>query len=271
VRSCLLRGREFPRLGAIDLVAEQRVAAGISAGGARKLYPHVNPNEDAAAFAIGAGGMFLAVADGHGGFEASEIALDHLLENPALQWTEPGGVSPESWQRHALAALLDLNATILRETKPERNAPPRTTLVLALVRPQEGGLFFATVGDSHLFVSTRKGVEDVAGEPASSGGPFFLGHGPETLASLAGKSSIGTLPLAGVRAVVLATDGISESGVGLDHPELEVAEQTERVRGSTPEMRAPALARGILEAALTAHGHHESGDNIATAVAWLED
>ena len=45
----------------------------------------------------------VAVADGHRGFEASEVVLEHLLATPGPQWVEPGGVTPDSWARHALA------------------------------------------------------------------------------------------------------------------------------------------------------------------------
>jgi hypothetical protein len=38
-----------------------------------------------------------------------------------------------------------------------------------------------------------------------------------------------------------------------------------------PELRALEAARGVVEAALAAHVRRGSGDNVASAVAWLED
>ena len=56
MRSAILCGREHARLGAIDLIAEGPVAIAISLGGASKVYPHTDPNEDAALFAVADGG-----------------------------------------------------------------------------------------------------------------------------------------------------------------------------------------------------------------------
>ncbi len=80
VKSALLRGRDHTRLGAIEVVAEGVLAIALSVGGFRKSYRHTDPNEDAAAFACGEGGLVVAVADGHGGAVASEAALERLLE-----------------------------------------------------------------------------------------------------------------------------------------------------------------------------------------------
>ncbi|MDX1648907.1 MAG: hypothetical protein R3263_03550, partial [Myxococcota bacterium] len=69
MRSAILRGRDHHHLGAVDVVSEGPAAAAISMGGAPKSYAHTDPNEDAAAFALGASGRLVAVADGHRGFE----------------------------------------------------------------------------------------------------------------------------------------------------------------------------------------------------------
>ena len=87
MRQALLRGRDHLELGAIGVVSEGAVAIAISKGGALKNYQHTDPNEDAAAFAVGAGGILVAVADGHNGSEGAEIALEHLLGDCASAWT----------------------------------------------------------------------------------------------------------------------------------------------------------------------------------------
>src|SRR3972149_99852 len=75
MRSGLLHGREHTKIGAVAALAEGRCAIALSRGGYAKGYVHRDPNEDAAAFAFGAEGMLLAVADGHGGHEAAGVAV----------------------------------------------------------------------------------------------------------------------------------------------------------------------------------------------------
>jgi serine/threonine protein phosphatase PrpC len=266
VRSALLRGREHLDFGAIDTIAEGDAAIALSPGGARKSYPHTDPNEDAAAFAIGAGGTLVAVADGHRGFEASEVLLEHLIAHPAPQWTLPGGVDPAAWPRHALAALCDANAEVLRERVARAEGGSRTTLALALALPARGTLLYAAIGDSHLFRVGPGGVVDLA--DAGDADAHFLGHGEETTDGLAGKCRIDAVPLGDALAFVLATDGISEHHVGLADPAAAVREAVEKARSAAPDLRALEAARRLVEMALDAHRRNPSGDNIAVAVLW---
>lgn len=251
----------------MDAVSEGPAAIAISRGGHAKSYAHLDPNEDAAGFALGPGGWLAAVADGHRGFEAAEAALDHLLEHPAPQWTAPGGVSRASWPRHALAALCDANAQVRRERRdPERGA--RTTLALALLLPEEDALCWASIGDSHCFRVGPEGARDLAeGGPAASR-PSFLGHEEESPESLAEKCRIGSEALDATHAVVLATDGLSERGVGLRDPAKAVAEEAQRAAAAAPDLRPLELARGLAQAAVAAQRRRRSGDNVAVAALW---
>ena len=88
MRSALLRGRDHIQLGVTAAVAEGRAAIAISRGGAAKVYRYRDPNEDTALFARGEGGILLAVADGHGGCDAAEMALGKLLASFAPGWTD---------------------------------------------------------------------------------------------------------------------------------------------------------------------------------------
>jgi len=275
VRSALLRGRDHVELGGVAAEAQGQAALALSRGGAPKTYAYTDPNEDAALFATGPGGTLLAVADGHDGFAASELALDHLLHQPAAQWIAAEAVEPASWERHALAALLDANAAIRREVEGSPTPRSCTTLCLAVVRPAEGRLLFATMGDSHLFAARGDGVTD-HGARASPGtrrrlGSFFLGWGDETETSLRDKCAIGVEPLAGCRAVLLATDGLSERHVGVADAAETVAACVGAAARADRDLRALEAARGVVEAALAAHVRRGSGDNVASAVAWLED
>jgi serine/threonine protein phosphatase PrpC len=268
VRSALLRGREHLEIGALDLVAEGAAAVAISQGGSPKRYAHTDPNEDCAAFALGSEGLLLAVADGHSGFEAAELLLDHLLQHPAPQWTGPFEVpGPEQWRRHALAALCDANAEILREQVGLAARTSRTTLCLAVALPRRGVLLHASVGDSHLFRVDGRGAVDLSGR---TGPTSFLGQREETPDRLATHCRLGMEPLAGTRALVLCSDGLSEKGIGVDDPAAAVAAAVEEAAQAPPPLRPSTLARRVGERALDAQQRHRAGDNVAVAVAWLE-
>jgi serine/threonine protein phosphatase PrpC len=267
VRSALLRGREHDALGGFGAVAEERVAIAISRGGYAKQYAYVDPNEDAVAFAFGAHATLLAVADGHSGFEAAEVALEHLLENPAPNWTDSAGPpgSAEGWRRHALAALAD--AAVLIGDERREGSRSRTTLTLALAVPSLGQCYYAAIGDSHLFAAYAGETREVA--PAEKAGAF-LGE-PAVTEKLAEHSRLGAFPLAGVRALVLASDGLSEEGIGVADPAAAIHAARLSVASELAALRPLAFARAICEAACASHRAQHSGDNIACAVLELDD
>jgi serine/threonine protein phosphatase PrpC len=271
VRSALLRGREHLEIGAIDAVAEGPAAIAISMGGAKKTYTHTDPNEDSVFFAVGTAGTLVAVADGHRGFEAAEVVLEHLLAHPGPQWVEPGGVTPASWGRHALAAICDANGEILRERVDTEMGKSRTTLSLALVLPESNVLLYACVGDSHLFQVSPAGVAELTEVETTMGPDFYLGHGEETPESLAEKCRIGMEHLEDTIAVVLASDGLSEYQIGVEKPEDVVQESVEASRKAALGLRPLEASRTIVEAALAAQRRNSSGDNVCAAVVWLEE
>jgi serine/threonine protein phosphatase PrpC len=261
VRSALLRGREHTLLGAHGAIAEANVAIAISRGGFAKQYAYVDPNEDAAAFAYGARAVLLAVADGHSGFEAAEVALEHLLENPAPNWTAGEGPPPnaDAWRRHALAALADAAVQIGGERR--EGSRSRTTLTLALADLARGECHYAALGDSHLFAASAAETREVA--RASKGG--FLGD-PDVTEKLAEYARIGAFSLAGVRALVLASDGLSEEGIGLADPAAAVHAAHVAASSERADLQPLALARAVCDAACASHRAQHSGDNIACAV-----
>jgi len=211
------------------------------------------------------------VADGHRGFEASEVVLEHLLANPGPQWVEPGGVTPASWSRHALAAICDANGEILKERVESEMGKSRTTLSLALALPESNALLYACVGDSHLFQVRPDGVADLGDRETTMELDFFLGHGEETPESLAEKCRIGMERLEDTIAVVLASDGLSEYQIGVEKPADVVRESVESARKAAPELRSLEASRAIVEAALAAQRRNASGDNVCAAAVWLEE
>ncbi len=265
MRDALLQGHDHERVGVVATVAEGCAALALSRGGAAKLYAHRDPNEDAALFALGGAGVLVAVADGHSGHEASVAALQHLRSRWAEGWVDGPPRASNSWETELLEALAGANRAILQ--LPCRSEPriPRTTLTLALLRLAERRIVAASIGDSHLF---RLGTDTAADLACPPEGAFYLGDVPESPASLARKSWVTTLPLDGVRAVVLATDGLSEVGVGVPDPEAAVLDAVTRVEGSASELRPREAARAVAETALEAQERHGSGDNVAVALAW---
>ena len=266
MRSGLLRGREHTKLGAVATLAEGRCAIAISRGGYRKAYPHRDPNEDAAAYAIGAQGMLLAVADGHGGHEAAEQALATLLERFAGAWTGAGALGP-AWEEQARGALERLHAEIVGRGSRDGNPEARTTLALAVTRPDEGLLGFASVGDSHVFATGGDEATDLAAARDEPTG--YLGSPSLDPSEIAGRARIGSVRLADLRALALATDGLSEIGIGVEAPGRAVLDALADADRALPEIAALEAGRGIVDRALASHRRQRAGDNVAAAVAVL--
>ena len=269
-----LLGREHHGLGEIVVCTEEPAALAISLGGAPKVYAHTDPNEDAALLVQGGGGRLLAVADGHGGAEAAEIAIARLAEQ-GERWTQADWRCAD-WNAEAIALLTLANGAIREASARGGRRLCRTTLAFALVRPADGTIRFASIGDSHIFHVTPEGALDLArahphdaGRPPE-GGTFFLGFTDETPDSMAGKCHVSDEPLPRTRALVLATDGLSERGVGVDEPE-DVVTAAVAATADAADGRGAHLAHAVATAATDAHRRRRSGDNVAVAALWLED
>ncbi len=262
----ILRGRDHKLVGPVDVISEGPSAIAITRGGATKRYQHLDENEDAAGFWRGPSGTVLAVADGHNGFEAAEVAVESVLRDPAPQWAEPGGVDADQWPRQAIAALCDANRTILAERGGVDELPSRSTLVVGVVQPKTNMLLYACCGDSLLFL-----VEDETVRLISQQGPLesFLGFADREPEALRKFVQIGAVSLDGVAAVVAVTDGLTEDGIGVEDPQRTIFAAADRAVEAAPALRASVLARLIAEAANEAHLRRGSGDNVAVAVHWV--
>ncbi len=262
MRTGALHGREHTRIGAVAALAEGRCAIALSRGGWAKSYAHRDPNEDAAGFAFTADGLLLAVADGHGGYQAAELAITAVLERFARAWTGVAPIGP-AWHEQARAALAQLHTGIVEQGTTGGNPDARTTLALAVTRPGEDRIFFASVGDSHVFAA---GSDDALDLARPSGRPAYLGSPALDLAELAERAVIGSTPLSGTHALALATDGLSEEGIGVVAPPLAVLEVVARAARSDVDVRPLETARGIVDCALDSHRRQRAGDNVAAAV-----
>jgi len=261
-----LHGRSHELLGRVAAISEGCCAIAISRGGASKTYHHKHPNEDSAAFAIGAGGCLAVVADAHGGRDAAEIAVEALLRKAAAEWTAASAQAVlADWRDVVRATMAGVHDEILRAVASGAVQSSRTTLAFALVRPADDRIAIGAIGDSHGFALTADGLRDLAGDRESA----FLGDPADTAERLHDRCVAELHPLAETRLLVLATDGLSERGIGVESPEAAIAEVAERAARERDELRPLAIARNVVEAALAAHVRNRAGDNVACAVIWL--
>jgi serine/threonine protein phosphatase PrpC len=268
MRTALLRGREHTVLGGVSVVAEGPAAIAISRGGAPKTYAYRDPNEDAVAFATSPRGTAIAVADGHSGHRASEVTLERLLEAHAAHWLEADASALRlGWTDDIADVLFDLNNAVLSSGGRGGGQSTRTTLAVAVARPEEDLLAFFSMGDSHIFAVGSGKVTELA----APDGPriAFLGHPTDDRSRLRDKYRAGVASLADSRALVLATDGISEPGIGLADPVATIAACAAESARDQPDLRPIGVARGLVEQALRAQREQRAGDNVAAAVAWI--
>lgn len=260
--SILLRGQESVEIGAIAESRSDEIAVALSRGGAPKRYPYVDPNEDAALAARGERGALVAVADGHWGHRAAERALEALLAE-ATEWVDGAARGPDAWYQTALAALVSINEAVLAARHGDERS--RTTLSFALARPAENLLVHASLGDSHLFVVDGLVAAEIPHPPK----PTFVGA--RSLRSFEAEKvgRIGVQPLDAPLAIVAASDGLSETGIGVPDPAGAAYAAVAAASDEARDTRALATARGIVETALAAHRENTAGDNVAVSVAWL--
>ncbi|HSJ99487.1 MAG TPA: protein phosphatase 2C domain-containing protein, partial [Myxococcota bacterium] len=238
----LLRGQEYVTLGAVGEGGGDEVAAAITRGGAPKPYQHIDPNEDAALAMRGACGALVAVADGHYGCCGAETALESLLA-AAREWLVGSSRSPDAWYQAALAALIAANDAVLAGQDARMRA--RTTLSFALARPEDDLLVHGALGDSHLFVVDAI----VAAEIPRPRKTLFLGAGELAPSAAERHGRIGVQTLDLPRAIVAATDGLSERAIGVADPAGAVHAAVTAAAAEPAGVRAAAAARGIVDAA----------------------
>lgn len=267
MKTAQLNGRDHTRFGAVSAVAETRAAIAISRGGAAKPYGHKDPNEDAAAFVESGEAAALVVADGHSGAEGAEAVTTRFAAEHLPRWLS---LAPDAlrsrWRGEVLDALLDANAVLVDLIARRVSEGARTTVAVAVVRPADDLLAVFSLGDSHIFRLRGGAASELA--VAERTGVDFVGSPAEDRESLAAKHAAEVLALGDTSAVVLATDGLSERGIGVDDPAAAVHAAAARAAAASGGLRALAIARGVVETALAAHRRNDAGDNVASAV-WV--
>ena len=270
MQTAFLRGRQHRRIGRLELTGVDRAAVALSRGGAAKTYSHTDPNEDCVAYALGEGGSLVVAADGHHGELGSEAAVEHLLSGFAESWTSSRSPasSESSWIEESLEALIACNQAILAVASRTDLPPAPTTFVAALVRPQDDLLLHLSVGDSHVFAVEDGRALDLGGREPDWRFTPFLGYEQASRELLQQYAKIGVQRVSHLQAVVLATDGLSEPGIGLDDPARAVANSVERASDAPLDRRAVDACRDVVETALRAHVRQKAGDNMGCSVLW---
>lgn len=273
MQTAFLRGRDHQQIGRLELDGVGPAAIALSRGGASKTYSHTDPNEDCVAFALGDGGQLIIAADGHHGELGSEAAVETLLNEVGGPWTAASApaTTDEQWRQQAIDALMASNRAILEVAGRNQLPPAPTTFVVALLRPADDLLLHFSVGDSHIFAVDPGYATDLGGRDPEWKFTPFLGYEEARPELLEQYANIGTRGLADLSAVVLATDGLSEPGIGVVDPTRSVLAAVSRAALDAPaDRRAVDTCRGVTEVAMQSHRERKAGDNMGCAVVWIE-
>ena len=263
-----LHGDDHRELGEIATISEGNAAIVLSRGGAAKQYAYRDPNEDAVGYALSEWGSVAVIADGHGGCEAANVCIDRVLDTHAPRWLAAAPIALESrFAGEAIDVIFDTNTAIVQASIGAEADGSRTTLAAVLLRPRDGWMAVLSVGDSHVFRCDAEGTWEVA--TAKSERVGYLGEPAHTPERLAAMLRVEVMSTDTVRAVVLATDGLSEQGIGVADPGATVAEALREAAKAAPQLRAHAAAQGIVGRAMESHRSWRSGDNIACSVMWV--
>jgi serine/threonine protein phosphatase PrpC len=145
-------GRDHDAKGEIFLQSLdfQLVALGTSAGITAK------PNEDSVGVSARGSEMVLAIADGHWGREASEIAVSKAVELARIEERSSTESEPPA-QLFSLFEQVNDRLYELAASTPGASTP-ETTLIVCYIREVDGGklLHWAGFGDSYLFLLRKE-------------------------------------------------------------------------------------------------------------------
>jgi serine/threonine protein phosphatase PrpC len=264
-----LHGDDHRELGEIATISQGSAAIVLSRGGAPKQYAYREPNEDAVGYALSEWGTVAVIADGHGGCEAANVCIDRVLDTHAARWLAAAPIALESrFASEAIEVVFDTNTAIVQASIGAEADGSRTTLAAVLIRPRDGWMAVLSVGDSHVFRSDAEATWEIAAAKGERVG--YLGEPAHTPERLAAMVRVELMPTAAVRAVVLATDGLSEKGIGVADPAATVAQALHEAALAAPDLRAHAAAQRIVDRAMESHRSWRSGDNVACSVVWVE-
>ena len=140
------KDREFPNEIHYQSIEDLGVAFGISEGVTTKA------NEDCLGISTSGDEMLLAIADGHWGREASELAVDKTMEMLRLM-PRPAKENEIRARFYALFEQINQELFVMGMAHPGALAPETTLIVCQLKEfESEKYLYWSSFGDSFLFV-----------------------------------------------------------------------------------------------------------------------
>ena len=271
LRLALLRGREHVELGAIDVVAEGSAAIAISLGGAPKRYAHVDPNEDAALLALGAGGRARRGRRRPPRLRGRRGRARVPRDPPGAPLDRAGhGRAPTPGARQAGAVLEDANRAIRAERDGSRTGPC-TTLAFALVLPGGGRAPLRRRSATATSTASATTARCATSRRSPDAKPFFLGQSEADAALLARAGArSASAPLAGARAARARDRRPHRARHRRRRPRGGGARGGRRARRRRRRRAAPSRPRAACSSApAPPTAAARSGDNVACAVVWL--
>lgn len=203
----------------------------------------IKPNEDCLGAAALGSELILAIADGHWGRDASELAVSKAVE----LLRGDSRASKDSETRARLFALFDqVNTELYRLATSEPGASAsETTLIVCHVKETPSGnyLYWSSFGDSYLFVLRNKELKQL-----NILNPFWLGY-LSKLSENAKTGSILTRFLSEEARYVGVASGL-ETGIELLQPDDLIFLCTDGLIGSDREPE-PAILAEITEVLLS--------------------
>ena len=144
----VIYGRDHESANEIDcrIIENSKVAFGISAGVTTKA------NEDGLGISISGIETLFAIADGHWGREASELAIDKAIEM-SRSMLRPAQENETRARFYALFEQINQDLFVMGMTHPGALAP-ETTLIVCQLKEFESQkyLYWSSFGDSYLFI-----------------------------------------------------------------------------------------------------------------------
>ena len=124
------------------------------------------------------------------------------------------------------------------------------------------------VGDSHAFLAGPEQARELTPHPGDE--TLYLGNPALSRERIEAGVRVEIAETASCRALVLVSDGLSETGIGVEDPANAVMQAVRDAAGRAADLRPLEAARNIVRRALTSHRENRSGDNAAAAVLWLD-
>ena len=187
----------------------------------------------------------LAVADGHQGSAAACLAVEHALAH-APRWLERAPIAlDERFRAEAEALVRGIHQQILGSSRRVGLAHHAGDRAGAAAR----GLARADLDRRQPALHARRaGTHRLQG--ALRDPPVFLGTARLDPAELSRPTFVDVRPLRGEHAVVLASDGFSQPGIGVTDPEATISRAVEEAARAGAGRASLALARGVVERAI---------------------